>query len=106
METHLANSIKTDTSKLSEVESEILEKAEELRTLCSKHKRQLLVLVDAKDHKDGNYFTFWNLSNSELDEIKSHEDHAKLANLLLKAMNQIVEHFTYGQACIQRVENE
>jgi len=97
---------KTETDNLLDAEAEILEKTEELRALCAKYKRQLFVVVDARDKKDGEYYTFWNLSNSDLSEIKNPEDHAKLVNPLLKSLNKVIEFFTYGQACIQRIKDE
>lgn len=96
----------TFTENLSDVESEILEKTEQLRDVCCKYKRQLFIIVDAKNNMEGDYFTFWNLGNSKLNSIQNPEDHANLINPLLICINKVVELFTYGQCSIQQNKHE
>jgi len=68
---HIAGK-KTDTDKLSDVQAMIMEKCEELRTLCCNENRQLVILVDAKGREDGIPLTFWNFKTKDynVDDVE------------------------------------
>jgi hypothetical protein len=109
-----AKTPETDTDKLPDVEAMIMEKSEELRDLCFKSCRQMLLVVDAKGTGEGGGCQFWNMKMAT-PEMKDIPDGTKMVNdteeknraytNILSMADQFVGSLTQGKVRVLSMEN-
>lgn len=87
----------TDTDKLPDIQALILEKAEELRLLCTNSSRQCVIIVDAVGYNDkGKATHFWNLKTNDKDDFTDPIIYAKAFANLFTMINIFVSTMSNG----------
>lgn len=92
----------TDTDKLADVDALIMEKAEELRSLCFSAKRQCFISVDACGMENGSSFAFWNLV-MKTEDATTETGFVKALNNLLNSLNGSIFKLTNGKVGLRHL---
>lgn len=103
---HVTDAV-TDTDKLSDVDSMILEKSEELRKLCYDTARPCVILVSTSEVKEGKLYQFFNFrrdaSSIEAQTSTETESGLKDFNRVLYMVNKFVTSITQDNCAVMNV---
>ncbi len=80
------------------IEEEIRQRMESLRSYCAEHGRQLLIIADTLGTEDGRYVCVWSISNSKHKEITP-QNFTELMGPYIHSIDSFVKAAT-GESCM------
>ena len=86
-----------DTPEIKNVEKEIRQRMEALRSYCEQNGRQLLIIGDVEGNEDGRYVCAWTITNSKHKDIGP-ENFSDLMGPMIHSIDSFLRAAT-GGAC-------
>lgn len=84
-----------DTPEIKNVEKEIRQRMESLRSYCEENGRQLVIIGDVEGNEDGRYICVWSISNSKHKELRQ-DNIGELMGPLIHSIDSFVKAATGG----------
>lgn len=94
-----------DTPEVKNIEREIRNRMEHLRSYCQENGRQLIIIADSEGNEDGRYTCVWSITNSKHEELNA-QNFSELMGPFIHSVDSFVRAATGGACAIVPLKKE